>query len=519
MNTILFSICVLSFCVSYFILLKHNIHIFQINFYKVKPQIKWICSNIKNILIPSLMSAVAGVCLIFNNSYFMILYAILVLLSGLISVEKNVKKPIVYTLRVKRMIITAYILNILIGVATYFLTKSFNITLIILAYLNVFVPFLMLFANLINLPINRVINKKYINEAKKKIDSMKNLIVIGVTGSYGKTSVKNFLYKCLSEKYNVLITPENFNTTLGVVKTIRENLNATHEIFVCEMGATHVNDIKEICDIVHPKYGVITSIGPQHLESFCSIENVIKTKFELVDSLPDDGIAFLNFDNEYIKNQGTNKNVVTYGVENVDNMYNAYDLKADESGITFKVNEKDGNIQEFKSKVIGKHNIENMVGAIAVANMLGIPLSKLVKRIRQIEPVKHRLEVIKRGEDIIIDDAYNSNPVGSKSALDTLSSFDGIKILVTPGMIELGNKEYECNFEFGKYVYGKCDYVVLIGEKQTKPIYDGISSTKFDKDKIFVVDTLKEGLNLVDSLKVGGKRKVILLENDLPDNY
>ena len=151
--------------------------------------------------------------------------------------------------------------------------------------------------------------------------------------------------------------------------------------------------------------------------------------------------------------------------------------------------------------------------------MLGIPLSKLVKRIRQIEPVKHRLEVIKRGEDIIIDDAYNSNPVGSKSALDTLSSFDGIKILVTPGMIELGNKEYECNFEFGKYVYGKCDYVVLIGEKQTKPIYDGISSTKFDKDKIFVVDTLKEGLNLVDSLKVGGKRKVILLENDLPDNY
>ena len=170
MDIILFSICVVSFCVSYFILLKHNIHIFQINFYKVKPQVKWICSNIKNILVPSLLSVAAGICLIFNNNYFMILYAILILISGLIAIEKNVKKPIVYTLRVKRMIVTAYILNILIGTFTYLGTKSFNITLIVFAYLNVFVPFLMLFANVLNLPINSIINKRYINEAKRKIE-------------------------------------------------------------------------------------------------------------------------------------------------------------------------------------------------------------------------------------------------------------------------------------------------------------------------------------------------------------
>lgn len=519
MNLILFSICIVSFCVSYFILLTHNIHIFQINFYKVKPQIKWICSNITCILIPSILSAIAGGCLIFNNYYLMALYAILIFIAGLMFLEKNIKKPLVYTVRVKRMIITAYIVNILIGGTIYFFTRNYNIVLIVLAYINVFAPLFMLFANVLNLPINYMLNKKYINEAKAKIASMKNLIVIGVTGSYGKTSVKNFLYKCLSEKYNVLITPKNYNTTLGVVKTIRENLNATHDVFVCEMGATHLHDIKEICDIVHPKYGIITSIGPQHLESFGSIENVISTKFELVDSLPKDGIAFLNFDNDYIKNKKTEKNIISYGVENVENMYNAYDLKADENGIKFKINDENGNIKEFNSKLIGKHNIENIVGAIAIANKLGITFEKLTKRVRQIEPVKHRLEVLKRGNDIIIDDAYNSNPVGSKSALDSLSSFDGVKILITPGMIELGKKEYECNYEFGKYMYEKCDYIVLVGKKQTKPIYEGICSTKFDKDKVFVVDTLKEALKLVDNLKVGDRRKVILLENDLPDNY
>lgn len=519
MNLILFSICIVSFCVSYFILLTHNIHIFQINFYKVKPQIKWICLNIKKILVPSILSAVAGICLILNNNYLMVVYAILIFIAGLLFLERDIKKPLVYTIRVKRMIVTSYLLNILIGTLVYVFTRSYNITLIVLAYINVFAPFFMLISNAINLPINYMINKKYINEAKTKIESMKNLIVIGVTGSYGKTSVKNFLYKCLSEKYNVLITPENYNTTLGVVKTIRENLNATHQVFVCEMGATHVNDIKEICDIVHPRYGIITSIGPQHLESFGSIENIINTKFELVSSIPEDGIAFLNFDNEYIKNKKTSKNVITYGVECDHNMYNAYDLKSDENGITFKLNDEDGNVQEFNSKIIGKHNIENMVGAIAIANKLGVPLSKLTKRVRQIEPVKHRLEVLRRGNDIIIDDAYNSNPIGSKSALDSLSNFSGIRILVTPGMIELGEKEYECNYEFGKYAYKKCDYIVLVGKKQTKPIYDGICNTDFNKDRLFVVDTLKEALNLVDNLQVKDKRKIILLENDLPDNY
>jgi len=466
----------------------------------------------------SVLLVLASIFAIFGNYYFMVYSAILIIV-GVINIERNVKKKIVYTARVKRLILSSFIFTALVGGLVYLFTKSYGLVLITLAYINIFLPLLMLFINMLNLPINAMINKYYINDARKIIDSMPNLIVIGVTGSYGKTSVKNFLYKCLSAKYNVLITPENYNTTLGVVKTIRNNLKATHEVFICEMGATNVGDIKEICELVHPKYGVITSIGPQHLESFGSMENIISTKFELADSIPNDGIVFLNYDNEYIKNHKIDKNVISYGVEENSLDYYAYDLKSYPNGITFKVKDENGKECEFLSKVIGKHNIENIVGAIAVANKLGVTFDKLQTKVRMIEPVEHRLQMIKKGNDIIIDDAYNSNPVGSKSAVETLNTFDGVKIVVTPGMIELGNKEYELNYEFGKYCAKNADYIVLVGKKQTKPIYDGVISEKFDENKLIVTDHLNEALKKVYEIETNGKRRIILLENDLPDNY
>ena len=519
MELVLFLVSILCFCLSFFMILKHNIHIFQINFYKVKPQINWIGKNIKKWILSDILFVLSSIGLIFNYNIGTLIFSFIMLICTFLNREKNVKKPIVYTARVKRLIISSYIFNLILGTIIYLLTRSYSVILIVFAYINIFLPFILLFINLLNIPINNMINKYYINDAKKIIKSMPNLIVIGVTGSYGKTSVKNFLYKCLSAKYNVLITPENYNTTLGVVKTIRNNLKATHEIFVCEMGATHVNDIKEICDIVHPKYGIITSIGPQHLESVSSIENVIKTKFELADSLPEDGIIFLNYDNEYIRNKKIDRNIISYGVEDVDNVYNAYSLKSTKSGITFKVKDDANQEFEFSSRVIGKHNIENIVGSIAVANKLGIPLQTLVNKVRQIEPVEHRLQIIRKGNDIIIDDAYNSNPVGSKSAVDTLCTFDGARIIVTPGMIELGDKEYELNYEFGKYCAKKCDYIVLVGKEQTKPIFDGIKEENFEDSKLFVASTLNEAMQFVYSLKVGDRSKIILLENDLPDSY
>lgn len=518
MDTIIFIIGIIVFIVSFFVALCYNIHIYQLNYYKDNVQLKWIMKNITKILKNNILLFIAIPLLLLGNAGRIAGIIILVLIT-LINREKDVKKPLVYTNRVKRLIITSFIVSLGIVFAVSIISKNIDMSFITIYILQFFVPIIMLFANVLNKPINYAINSYYINDAKKMINEMPNLVVIGVTGSYGKTSVKNFLNKFLSTKYNVLITPENYNTTLGVVKTIRNNLKATHDIFICEMGATKLGDIKEICDIVKPKYGVITSIGPQHLESFGKIENVIKTKFELVNSLPKDGVAFLNYDNEYITGQKIEKSVIKYGVKYNDVEFKVFDIKSTNKGLEFSIKDKEENIIDFSTKLIGNHNVENIIGAMTIANYFGVSLKEMVSKVRQLECVPHRLELIRNNNNIIIDDAYNSNPNGAKSALETLNTFNGIKILVTPGMIELGDKEYECNYELGVLASKICDYIVLVGKEQTKPIYEGVISTNYDNEKLIVVDRLSEALNEVEKIQSNELPKIVLLENDLPDNY
>lgn len=500
-------------------LLSLNIHIFQLNHYKNKFQIDWIKKNFKKIAKKSLLFFVGIISLLLFKNVGKVIASILFIIGFFINRRKNEKINLVYTNRVKRLIGTAYIGYLIIFIATYRLTNNYVIAYISLEVCSILAPILMLVFNFINLPINKIINNKYVKEAKKKIQSMPNLIVIGVTGSFGKTSTKNYLYKILSSQYNVLITPKNYNTLLGVSKTIRENLKATHEVFICEMGADNVGEIEAICKLVKPKYGILTSIGPQHLETFGSIENIIKTKFELVDSIKDKGCVFLNYDNEYIKNQKCDKNPVTYGIENKKVDFYAYDIEANKNGLEFKVKENEEEYN-FSTGILGKHNVQNIVGCIALARTLGIDMKKINQRVKQIESVPHRLQLIKGEKYSMIDDAYNSNPAGAKSALETLKSFkDEYKILVTPGMIELGEKQYECNFEFGELAAKVCDYVILVGKDQTKPIYDGLIKKKYKKDKIEIIEDVKEAFTIITELESDGKHKVALFENDLPDNY
>ena len=297
------------------------------------------------------------------------------------------------------------------------------------------------------------------------------------------------------------------------------------------MGARHVGDIKEICDIVHPDHGIITSIGPQHLETFFNMENIKNTKFELADALPDGGMLFLNGDNEYINEKaGGYKNVVFYCTENEDRQisgsgpgpetgrYTADNIKVSQMGTEFTVTAPDGSSENFRMRLIGAHNVINVVGAIAVANKLGVSLSELKIPVRRLDSVEHRMQLREHGLVTIIDDAYNSNPVGSKAAVETLKLFDGIRILITPGMVELGDKEEEYNHRFGTYAADCCDYILLVGKKRTKPIYDGVMSKGFDEDKLKAFDKLEEALAYAYEIK-GQGHKYILLENDLPDNY
>lgn len=490
-------------------------HMFQLNSYRADDQWHWLLKN-RGKVVPLALPLIGGIIgVICGGNAGLIVCAVFILLGCLFYKPKKAKKPLKYTARVKRMLVTVAVLYLVMTVLLAVFASA-RVAAVVTGVVAAASPFVIILANIINRPIELSINRYYTNDAKKMLAACPNLIVIGVTGSYGKTSVKYFLNTLLKAKYNVLMTPESYNTPMGVVKTVRSSLRATHEIFICEMGAKYVGDIKELCDIVHPKHGIITSIGPQHLESFKSLENIISTKFELADALPQDGMLFLNGDNEYIAAKASDR-AITYGLSS-DSGYKAHIISVSEKGTTFEVETPDGERAEFTTKLVGTHNCLNILGAIAVSHELGIPLAQLRPQVRRIECVPHRLELSKRPGMTLLDDSYNSNPSGTRAALETLSFFDGEKIMVTPGMVELGEKQEEYNYEFGKNAASVCDYVALVGERQTKSIYDGLVDAGFDKERIFVCSALGEALTRVSAIRTD-KKKIVLLENDLPDNY
>ena len=442
---------------------------------------------------------------------------------------KKFKKPFKYTARVKRMLVTFFILIAAIFVGAFFSAKMTdingsqrfvnNLPFIIVGCGLYLTPILVPLSNLINKPIETAINNWYINDAKKKLKSMPNLHKVGITGSYGKTSMKFYLSELLSSQYETLKTPESFNTPMGVTITVRRDLKPTHEYFICEMGARRVHEIKELCGIADPHDGIITSVGPQHLETFGSIENVINTKFELADHVSPLGKIYLNYDNELIRKKAHEyPNAVTYGTTE-GSMWRGSDVTVSDRGTEFTVTSPDGQTCRFTTKLLGEHSVQNLLGAIAYACGTGIPMEKLVLPVKRIAAVPHRLQLLDKGNGVTyIDDAYNSNPSGARAALAVLGLFDACRILVTPGMVELGAKQEELNFEFGQEAAKACDYIVLVGKAQTQPIYNGINDAGFDMNNVYVADGLNDALAKANSYQTS-KKKVVLLENDLPDNY
>ena len=498
-----------------------SMHMFQLNSYKPATHSRWLKNNL-NSLMPGVAGAVVAVTLLVLQLNALVALPVLLAVLALLCVlqlPKKAKKPLVYTPRVNRMLTTIAVLMLIAAVCTV-LFFSHWLFLVVVAVFCLIAPLLVLVANTINKPIEKSINQWYINDAKKILKSCSDLLTVGVTGSYGKTSVKYILHTLLQAEFDTLRTPESYNTPMGVVKTVRGMLRATHQVFVCEMGARHVGDIKELCDIVYPKMGVITSVGPQHLETFFSLDNVKKTKFELADALPDDGVIFLNMEDENIRDHMSHAHsrIVGYGLSDKCDYY-ASDISASSKGTSFTVHTPDGSTETFTTQMVGAHNVINIVGAIAVCHELKIPLNKLKVQVRKLEGVPHRLQLIRRNGITIIDDAYNANPTGSKAAIDALKLFDGCRILVTPGMVELGEKQDELNKAFGAYAAGGCDFVALVGKKQTQSIYDGLREAGYPEEKIYVANDLQDALAKAYAVDAQGKEKIILLENDLPDNF
>lgn len=457
-----------------------------------------------------------------------VLAGVFALWGGIVMARTKYKKPLVMTMRARRIFVTAYVLAALVaGLAVVafgnkgLLSGLFALCEALLAcYCGSHI--ILMAANRILSPLEKQINRKYYNEAASILASMKSLRIIGITGSYGKTSTKHYLHAMLSQQFETLMTPGNFNTTLGVVRTVREYLKPYHQVFIVEMGAKNVGDIKEICDLVHPWGGIVTAVGPQHLESFKTIDNVQATKFELVDSLPVGGLAVINNDFDKIAERTVdNVPCIRYAVARPDGAdYVARDIEYTPSGTRFTVvRVADGKELRLSTRLVGECNISNLTAAVAMAQALGVSDEKIAYAVEEIEQVEHRLS-IKRipGGLTIIDDAYNSNPVGSAMALDVLSAMtQGRRFLLTPGMIELGGEQYDRNRDFGFNAASKCDVAIVVGEYNRNAILEGLKNGGMPEENIYTVASFAEAQQLLMSKSSPGD--TVLYENDLPDTF
>ena len=511
---------------------KRHLHMMQQNLYNENNRyIRWVLKNSKfiNIELLTVLIVIIAMFVKVDQNILLIttivVISIILLLSGLswrrlILTDQN-KKKLVITSRIKRLIFTIFILYLIpIVFLILYNLLSMVLVLCIMTYLNAFIVFI---AMIINTPVERLVYLYYKSKAQRKLKSMNNLKIIGITGSYGKTSSKNILSDILNIKYNALPTPKNLNTFNGLIMTVNNHMDKFTDIFIAEMGAYVKGEIKRLCKLVKPKYGILTRIGTAHLETFGSQENIQKGKFELIESLPSDGFGILNGDDPLqvsykLKN---NVRIIWIGIDNEDVDVRATNIKYSSKGTSFDVVLKnDKNKYKFETKLLGNHNVYNILAGIACGLEFGIDVESLQKAVAGVRQIEHRLELKKIGNFNMIDDAYNSNPTGAKRACEVLGLMNGIKIVVTPGMIELGDKEDEYNKEFGKQIADVADYVLLIGEKKTKPIKEGLIEKKFDKDKIIVFNDVREAYPFIGNIASQNKKEVYaLFENDLPDTF
>ncbi len=502
---------------------RSELQMMQQNSYRNSRYTKWLKSG-RNYLnawaIIDLLMALILLCPHFVCNEWVMLGGIILLaiqIAG--AAKKKYKKPLVFTKRVWRLFATMLIVSIVIAIAVSFAyCCMIPATFILLTAIS---PVIIMISNVIISPIEKLINRKYYNDARRRLSQMPDLKIIGITGSYGKTSTKHYLYRILSEQFDVLMTPGSFNTPMGVIRTVRELMKPYNEVFIVEMGAKQIGDIKEICDLVHPQWGIITAVGEQHLESFKTIQNVQRTKFELVDALPTDGLAVLNDDFEYVANRPVgNVKALRYAVVNTQNAdYHATNIEYSETGTRFTIEGESKKIA-LETKLVGECNISNLMAAVIVALKMGVSDDKIRYSVGQIEQVEHRLNMKHTAGGVtIIDDAFNSNPDGSRMALDVLSRMTkGKRIVVTPGMIELGDKQAFYNERFGEHIANSCDVAIVVGHYNREAIVAGIKkSGTFNEANLHIVDSFANAQTVLGQLLKSGD--TVLYENDLPDTF
>lgn len=428
------------------------------------------------------------------------------------------KTPLKYTQRMTRMSVVYFVL---VSVITFFL-MTLTFSNVLLGLTPIFVPLIVVLAFLITAPFEIMINRHFVNKAKKIISTRKNkLITIGITGSFGKTTVKNMLTTLLSKKYKVCATPYSFNTPLGLSKTIIEYLSENHEIFITEMGAKCTGDIAYLTQMVHPSIGVITGIGNQHLSTFGTLENLKNTKFELIANLERDGVAYFNGDSKgaiELFERATLQRKFLTSLGDEKGKFRVENVKVDGKGSTFDLVLDGGKPLRCATSLLGRHNISNILLCATIAFNLGLSREEIRSGIESLSPSSHRLAIVPSANSLIVlDDAYNGSVEGSRAALDVLALFAGKKYVVTPGLVELGRESSAANEEFGRNMAKVADGVFLVGIVNSEALTRGLIAGGFDEKKIFRVGSLAQATSMLGNVAVPGD--VVLFENDLPDNY
>lgn len=374
-------------------------------------------------------------------------------------------------------------------------------------------PFISLISLVALLPIERLINLYFKKKAYDKLTRC-SPIIIAITGSYGKTSTKNILYEMLKKKYIVYKTEKSYNTVNGIAKSINNNLNITSEIAIFEVGISHVGDMKKIMGLVKPDYVIITDIGPQHLKTMKTIENIVNEKMSILNYLKDNGVAIINSDSKYIQSYVIKQNInkIKVGIGKWAD-YRAKNISYNENGLNFSI-ESNKEKLNVKTKLLGRHNIYNIMFSTVVSLELGLSKTQIEEVITSLKPINNRLEVKIEGDLTILNDGYNSNEVGFMNALEVLSFYKKYRILITPGIVEGGESAEEINSKVAIYSMDVCDEVYLCDSVSTDYFVKIYKERGFEKYKI--MNNFKEAFDIVLNMN---KERVVLIENDITDIY
>jgi len=357
------------------------------------------------------------------------------------------------------------------------------------------------------------VKKYYYKQAAKKLARQKNLTVIGVTGSYGKTTVKNFLEQMLKRKYQVIKTPKNVNSELGVARFILKTDFDQADVFIVEMGAYKTGEIKLVCGMVKPRIGILTAINEQHLSLFGSIKNTQTAKYELLRSLPETGLAIINSDNAYCREfiPKLKCEIKTFGqLEEFKPDCLITNISASADHLEFQAAPN----YKIKTKIIGAHNAMNIASVILAAEYLGLSKSEIEEQAGQFALPEATMQIVKYASSMVIDDSYNASPEAFAAALKFLADYQvsGKKIVISRGMIELGQASQEAHKKIGGLIGKIANEFIITSPDSVAALKSGVGNAKLK------IQTIFSPAKLLKHLKQNQNQpNLILLEGRMPE--